>query len=178
MFTGSWMHLTRSTPPPATLTVDKQHKTLGFASFLLIGVALSGCATAAQNEAGPIEVATDFVRFYDQWAQSGFPEDIPQEIESISGDNTLKDLESDSRWYSQGGVRQVGSVHFRDARVLHQEDGTSTVEMSTDYSGVTLIAEGEEVNFDNTQGSSIQLFLVRNQDDTGWVVDSISPVEP
>lgn len=44
----------------------------------------------------------------------------------------------------------------------------------TDYSNVELSADGQKVNFDQDQGSTIEIYLVRGKDNQLWLVDSIN----
>ena len=168
------MPQTRSTLPPATWLVDKIRKIIHLTMVLFLALVLPGCGEAKPARSDPSDTAISFVNAYDRWAQKGFSMPLPEELNKLSNDNSKADLEADSRWYSQGNVKQVGSIRFTDVKVVSSSETSSTVSIVMDYSNVELVANGLKVNFDQDQGSKIEIYLVRESSNEDWRVDSVN----
>lgn len=138
------------------------------------GSVLPGCGDEESALSDPSDTAMAFVTAYDRWARQGFPQPLPNSLSELSNESARAALESDARWYSRGNVRQVGSIAFDEARVMDSDDTSSTVSLSADYSQVELTADGREADFDQGQGSVLEVHLVRGDRGRRWVVDSIS----
>lgn len=164
---------TRSTLPPATWLVDKIRKIIQLTMVLALSLVLPGCGEEKSARSDPSDTAISFVNAYDRWAQRGFSNPLPEELDNLSNDNSRANLEADSRWYSQGNVKQVGSIRFTDIKVVSSSETSSTVSIVIDYSNVELFANGQKVNFDQDQGSNMEIYLVRDSPNEEWRVDSV-----
>lgn len=82
-------------------------------------------------------------------------------------------LKSDSYWYSRGEVRQVGSMAYSGLTVTRKDVDSATVVVKVDASGVTLTAEGDEIEFDQGQANQLELFLIMDDKSSMWLVDQV-----
>lgn len=117
---------------------------LGTSTLLLfIGLVLTSCTPSTGGKDQPLEVATAFVETYDQWAQDGYSADVPEGLKKLASDEALDGLESDGRWYSNGRVRQRGSIQIVDAQLAEATEKRAVVAITLDSSDVEVIAAGQ-----------------------------------
>ncbi|MFJ4223369.1 hypothetical protein [Microbacterium sp. NPDC089695] len=140
---------------------------------LTILTPLSAC-TSASHDDGPAGAATSFINEYDQWAQDGYTEPIPEGLKDASSGTTIKELENDRLWYSQGGIQQEGSLQIVDTSVVSQEGNSAVVRVTIDSSDIAIFAEGKKTFMSEERTTITELTLKRTD---RWRVTRSEQVE-
>lgn len=111
--------------------------------LLLTGVTMTSCTRVAQEAAGPLKVAVNYVEHYDQWAQDGYSSPIPEALRVASSSATLEILKNDQSWYAGGGVRQRGSVRVVSSELVEASNTKAVVRLTIDSTDIEVLAEGQ-----------------------------------
>jgi predicted lipid-binding transport protein (Tim44 family) len=119
-------------------------------------------SSAPPHPRGPVEAAIHFVKAYDEWAQSGYAEPIPDALRSATTAEMFAVLEDDQNWYLTGGVQQHGDVRIVDSELNSVDDTHAVVRLSIDASAVTVTAEGEETFVDYSRVIVTRFFVERD----------------
>lgn len=117
-------------------------------------------------------MAEEFVRSYDDWAQSGFGDPIPDALRDLATDEMVEVLESDQRWHLTGDIKQHGGIKIVSTDVTEASDASASVTVTIDASAVTVTAEGQKTWVDYSEPIVTTFELVKDYE--GWLINSSS----
>jgi hypothetical protein len=143
-----------------------------FVAVIAIGV-LAFSACSMNDEEAALDVTEDYVQRYNEWAQGGYLMPIPDELNALVTDDAEADLESDGRWYSRGGVRQVGSLVVVKGTTKSSNGGEALIELHVDASGITVTAEGQDTWRSGEAAETQRVLDIRLKRKDEWVISSI-----
>lgn len=149
------------------------HRILKLTAVTLVLLGAGGLASCTSSDAParPESVVENFVRSYDEWAQSGFSGTIPDTLRDLTTDEMFGALESDQRWHRTGDVKQHGGVKILSIDVTDADDESASVVVTLDASAVTVTAEDQETWVDYSAPIVTTFKLIRNE---SWLVSSSS----
>ncbi|WP_413318319.1 hypothetical protein AA0Z99_00165 [Agrococcus sp. 1P02AA] len=142
-----------------------------FAALTLGTLTIVGCSSHEDDYEDAAQVATQFIGDYDEWAQDGYSMPVPEQLRTAVTVETLSQLESDGRWYSDGGVQQTGSLIVAEVQVTEETARHARVEATLDSSNIELLADGEPVWISEDSIVRIVLSLERGDE---WLVAHIN----
>ena len=119
-----------------------------FKSHLMVlalasAVLLSACSSPPTSPE-PIDTTVSFVKSYDQWAQSGYVDPIPDALLDLVSTEMRGVLEEDQDWYLTGQVQQHGDVEITGTELIESNNDHAVVRVTLDASNVSVTAEGQE----------------------------------
>lgn len=144
------------------------------ALIVFIVAAVAGCAPVVGDSKEPLEAAKNFVEVYDRWAQDGYSKSVPVDLQELVTGDALLAIESDARWYSRGGIRQLGSTEIVDIEVSDTTDKRAVVTLTLDTSDIQVTAEGQPTWRSEETRQRLEIVLTKH---TTWRVTEVVPVD-
>lgn len=138
--------------------------------LLLVSGLLGGCSPQAAPTEDPANVAAQFVKAYDDWAQTGFEGPIPHSLSSLASTDMVDVLNADQRWHVNGDVVQQGAVRIVEKTTIALVGDTAVVRIVLDATNVSVTAEGKPTFVDYSRPIVTQ-FILENRGGT-WRVAS------
>lgn len=133
----------------------------------------SASSHAADHTTSAEDSVHDFLREYDSFAQSGYPEELPPQLDSGVQGSAEEALIADSLWWRSRGYHQVGSTRVVSLRVIDSSSTKVTVVAITDSSDVSYeTSDGEEIGRGPETRHELRFVLLF---ESQWSVDQIGP---
>ena len=122
---------------------------------------LIGCTVQSEPVDGPEQVVCEFVRDYGNWAQAGFTEDVPDELERRLTGDALVSVEGDARWFSESKIVQSGAPRVASTEIVDSAPDEVTVRLTLDTSAVSYTSHGKKPNSFDVKVTVTDYTLVR-----------------
>lgn len=93
---------------------------------------------------GAEDAAVKFVISYDEWAQAGYTDPIPEALHAVSSEDMFDLLKEDQQWQLGGSIQQHGAIEVLESEVVESSADEAVVTVTFDASAVSVTAEGKE----------------------------------